>query len=257
MASNLIKHYTIDEHILAIELNNPPVNALSKQVREQLYTTIHAIDNSIRAVILHGYPGIFCCGDDIKEAKANLDLGIDHVHNTLLDFGQLMALIEDIPVPTIALIDGWCIGGGLELALCTDIRIASGTAKFKGAGVNIGLMASTYRLSKLIGISKAKEMLLTADVINAEQALNYGLVRSVVPSDALMQEGISLAKLIATKAPLSVKATKQSINNSYDLNKSDNNSINKELLLSLAQTADYKRAIDAHINKVKPEFKGD
>ncbi len=249
-------HHIIEEHILVIEIDNPPVNAISRQVRHELHHFLSHINKSIRVIILSGSNGVFCCGDDIKEAKSNLDAGLQNVQDSLTEFGELMKTIEDIPIPTIALIDGWCIGGGLELALCTDLRIATTSAKFRGAGVNIGLMASTYRLSQLIGMARAKEMLLTADTIDSDRALSYGLIQSAVPSDHLKSAGLSLARTIAKKAPLSVIATKKSIHNSLRLNKSDNERHNKETLLALAKTADYKRAIEAHLNKETPKFEG-
>jgi enoyl-CoA hydratase/carnithine racemase len=185
-----------------------------------------------------------------------MDEGVHKVQDSLAEFGALMSMIEDSSAPTIALIDGWCIGGGLELALSTDLRIASSSAKFRGAGVNIGLMASTYRLPQLIGAARAKELLLTADTIDANQALSYGLIKSVVPKETLMTEGLTLARTIAMKAPLSVQATKASINNSYRLNKADNDRYNNESLLRLSETVDYKRAVEAHINKETPKFEG-
>ncbi len=256
MSTSHVRHSTIEESILIIEIDNPPVNAISKQVRQELSNIFGEINKSIRVIILHGSNGIFCCGDDIKEAKNNLDASLTKVQETLIEFGELMSLIENVAVPTISLIDGWCIGGGLELALCTDLRIASATAKFRGAGVSIGLMASTYRLSTLIGIARAKELLLTAATIDSDHALSYGLVTSVVPPDRLTGAGLSLARTIATKAPLSIQATKKSINNSLRLSISDNDTHNRELLLRLSETNDYKRAIEAHLNKETPKFRG-
>lgn len=256
MSRSLVRHATVEESILSLEIDNPPVNAISRQVRQELRNIFNTIDESIKVIILKGSNGIFCCGDDIKEAKNNLDTSISKVQETLIEFGALMSLIAEVPIPTIALIDGWCIGGGLELALCADLRIASSSAKFRGAGVNIGLMASTYRLSQLIGIARAKELLLTAATIDAEEALSYGMVTSVVPSEKLTEAGLSLARTIAAKAPLSIQATKKSINNSMRLSKSENDRHNRESLLSLSETNDYKRAIEAHLNKEAPKFEG-
>jgi enoyl-CoA hydratase/carnithine racemase len=256
MSISLVRLEIIEDHILVIEIDNPPVNAISKQVRQELHNIFSQMDPSIRVIIIKGSNGIFCCGDDIKEAKSNMDEGVHKVQDSLAEFGALMSMIEDSSAPTIALIDGWCIGGGLELALSTDLRIASSSAKFRGAGVNIGLMASTYRLPQLIGAARAKELLLTADTIDANQALSYGLIKSVVPKETLMTEGLTLARTIAMKAPLSVQATKASINNSYRLNKADNDRYNNESLLRLSETVDYKRAVEAHINKETPKFEG-
>ena len=99
-------------------------------------------------------------------------------------------------------------------------------------------------------------MLLTAATIDAEEALSYGMVTSVVPSEKLTEAGLSLARTIAAKAPLSIQATKKSINNSMRLSKSENDRHNRESLLRLSETNDYKRAIEAHLNKEAPKFEG-
>lgn len=259
MSHSLINESTIDDHILLVELNNPPVNVLSRQVRAELLTVFKGLKRNpqIRVVLLSGSNQVFCCGDDLKEASINLQSGVEHVKSSLKEFGQLMLTIENCQIPTIGLIDGWCIGGGLELALCTDIRLASPNAKFKGAGVNIGLMASTYRLPHLIGLSKSKELLYTGRQIDAAEALQIGLVNKVCNSASLINDGITMAKTIAAKAPLSVQATKESINSSYQHSKEENELINEKLLMSLAESNDYKRAVKAHLKKEKPNFQGD
>ncbi len=214
------------------------------------------VRTNIRVLLISGSNQVFCCGDDLKEAHQNLVIGIDHVKRSLSEFGELMKQIETCHIPTIALIDGWCIGGGLELALCTDIRLASPNAKFKGAGVNIGLMASTYRLPKLIGVGKSKELLLTAQVINAEQAFEIGLINQLSNEKSTLALGKDMAHTIVQKAPLSVIATKQSLNNSYQLTMAENEAVNKAMLMSLAESQDYERAVSAYMKKEKPSFNG-
>lgn len=258
MRESLINESIINDQILHIEINNPPVNVLSRQVRNELSALFSNLKDrtNIRVLLISGSNQVFCCGDDLKEAYQNLVIGIEHVKRSLSEFGKLMRQIETCHIPTIALIDGWCIGGGLELALCTDIRLASPNAKFKGAGVNIGLMASTYRLPQLIGLGKSKELLLTAQVINAEQALEIGLINQLSNENSILDLGKDIAHSIVQKAPLSVIATKKSLNNSYQLTMAENEAINKAMLMSLAESQDYKRAVFAHMKKEKPSFKG-
>jgi enoyl-CoA hydratase/carnithine racemase len=154
----------------------------------------------------------------------------------------------------VAAINGWAVGGGLELALCCDIRLASTEAKFVCAGVNVGLMASTYRLPRLIGTSRAKAMLLTGLPHDAETAERYGLVTGLHAPDELRGAAVALAERIATRAPLSVEATKRTANRAVDLAPDDFNAMAAAELDVLRASKDHQAALAAFRDRGEPTF---
>ena len=210
------------------------------------------VDKSLRCVVLTGRGRAFCGGDDLKEqaeaqkAKSSAHLG---------EFGRVLERIETHRLPVIAAINGWCLGGGLELASVCDIRIASSAAKFVCSGVNVGLMASAYRLPRLIGVARAKHMLLTGSPHDAETAERFGLVTAVTPPDALMEAAIQLATRIASRAPLSVEATKRTAGLAPNLSPEEAAKVMAKELATLSKSADHKEALAAFIAKREPVFK--
>lgn len=195
--------------IVLLELDAPPANGLGLALRGQLSDALAAInpDLSVRAVVLTGRGGVFCAGDDLREAATRGDGQLAAV----LGFNVLMDQVEACRVPIIAAIDGWCLGGGLELALACDIRIASDRASFAASGVNIGLMASVVRLPRLIGEARAKAHLLTGANFDPARALADGVVTAVHPASALLSQALNLADRITSRAPLAVEAAKRAV----------------------------------------------
>jgi len=241
-------------HVALLEIDNPPMNALGRVARAELQARLDEIDadTAIRAIVLAGRGRAFCGGDDLKEqaeaqtAKSSAHLG---------EFGRVLERIESHRLPVIAAVNGWCLGGGLELASVCDIRIASSEAKFVCAGVNVGLMASAYRLPRLIGVARAKHMLLTGSPHDAATAERFGLVTAVHAPGALMAEALALAERIASRAPLSVEATKRTAALAPDLSPQDALSVNAKELSVLGRSADHKEALAAFIAKREPKFK--
>ena len=167
----------------------------------------------------------------------------------------MLERIETYRLPVIAAINGWCLGGGLELASVCDIRIASSEAKFVCSGVNVGLMASAYRLPRLIGVARAKHMLLTGSPHDATTAERFGLVTAVHAPEALMAAALALAERIASRAPLSVEATKRTAAMAPDLTPEDAAKVNAKELSVLGKSADHKEALAAFIAKREPLFR--
>ncbi|CAN5118477.1 enoyl-CoA hydratase/isomerase family protein [soil metagenome] len=240
--------------ILLLELDAPPANALGLNLRAELARILDEIatDDDVRAVVLTGRGGVFCAGDDLREAAARQalsggagqdgDAALDAVEN----FNRLMDRVEAVRIPVIAAIDGWCFGGGLELALACDIRLASDRAVFAASGVNIGLMASVVRLPRLIGAARAKAHLLTGARFGPERALADGIVTGVHAPDRLLPEAFHVAEWIASRAPLSVEATKRVV---------DGRSYVEEELPALANSADHREAVAAFMAKRSPLFR--
>ena len=247
----------ISPHIVLLQLNNPPANSLSRHMKVEFLERIKVIeeDRHIRALILTGSGDKFCSGDDLKEAISNSEQQ-DKILKNLQAFGKVVNRFEQLPIPIIAAINGWCIGGGVELALCCDIRIAAEDAQFVMAGVNVGLTASGFRLPKVIGVGRAKRLLLTGEPIDAFTAEKYGLITDIFPNSTLLEEAIQLAKSIAQKAPLAIKATKRIVNQSLESSHDEGLAIQQRELLSLAHSQDHREALAAFAAKRKPIFKG-
>jgi enoyl-CoA hydratase/carnithine racemase len=245
------------EQVILLEIDHPPANSLSKAMKIKFNELLDEIEQnkSIRALIITGRGDKFCSGDDLKEATQNAKIKGGILEN-LKVFGQLMDRIEALPFPVIAAINGWCIGGGLELALCCDIRIASVNAKFISAGVNVGLTASAYRLPRLIGIGRAKHLLLTGTAIDAQKAEQFGLITGIYEPDFLLAKVIEMAENIANKAPLAIEAAKKIANIALEAAPTVGRKFEQKALEELAMSNDHREALNAFEAKRKPNFKG-
>lgn len=243
----------IGERVAVLRIDNPPANALGHAMRVAFGERLDELerDDAIRALIVTGTGRSFCSGDDLKEQQAARAQGQS---GHLGEFARLLDRVEAFRVPVIAAINGWCLGGGLELALCCDIRIASTEATFTCAGVNVGLMASAYRLPRLIGVARAKQMLLTGLPHDAATAERFGLVTAVHAPDALMAETTRLAERIASRAPLSVEATKRAVSAAPDLTPGEAAKFAGKELQGLAASADHAEALAAFAAKREPKF---
>lgn len=240
------------DHVAQLEIDNPPRNALGAIVREKLLPVLDALDadHGVRAIILTGTRETFCAGDDLREVQARGAAA----GSALASFGAVLERIEAMRVPVIAAVNGPAFGGGLELALACDLRIASSKARFAGAGVNIGLMASVYRLPRLIGVARAKAMLLTGLPIDAETALSYGLVTEAHEAGALLGAALALAGRIASRAPLSVEAAKRQIGRAPDMTPDEAAQAGAAELERLTASADHREGVAAFLEKRDPVF---
>jgi len=230
------------EDVVLLELDAPPANTLGMAMRVALEAALADIDAdlAVRAVVLTGRGRAFCAGDDLMEAAARPPAeGLEAVYG----FNVLMSRIEALRVPVIAAVNGWSMGGGLELALACDIRLASPDAIFTASGVNVGLMASVKRLPRLIGEGPAKAMLLTGSPISADAALMRGLVTGV--HRQLVAESLAVAARIASRAPLSVEAVKRVVGRPFD---------ERAELAELFNSRDHQAALAAFSRKETPVF---
>jgi enoyl-CoA hydratase/carnithine racemase len=247
--------------IVTITLNRPDkLNAINWEMREDFarLTERFQTDHSIRVIILTGAGRAFSAGGDIEyfEREWNTARFRAENHRLLQFFDEL----EQIEKPVIAAINGPCTGAGLQITLSCDIRIASDRAQFGFRENNIGLIPGAggcSRLVKLIGYGKAKELVLTGQMISAEQACRIGLVNRVVPHDQLMAEAGALAEHLLTRAPQALGLAKKllwhCVNADFQTGR---------LLESLAQsillkTEDHREGISAFREKRKPQFKGE
>jgi enoyl-CoA hydratase len=246
--SGAVHVHPVSEAVVLLEIDNPPMNPLGVEMRQTFMEALDRVETNeaLRCLIVTGRGKAFCAGDDLKN--------VGPAGEDLAGFGRLLDRLEATRVPVIAAVNGWCVGGGFELACCCDIRIASTEAKFVCAGVNVGLMASTYRLPRLIGTSRAKAMLLTGLPHDAETAERYGLVTGLHAPDDLRGAAIALAERIASRAPLSVEATKRTANRAMDLSAEDWGAIAAPELRVLRKSADHKAAVAAFRDRKDPVF---
>ncbi|MBW2103471.1 MAG: enoyl-CoA hydratase/isomerase family protein, partial [Deltaproteobacteria bacterium] len=200
--------------IAAVTLNRPNrLNALSFRLKDELGAIFDEIerDEDIKVVILTGGKKAFSAGADIKE-RSTMETTQPQAYFNQLKSHAFYTKIENFEKPVIAAISGVAVGGGCELAMVCDLRIASETARFGLPEVNIGVIPAaggTQRLPRLIGVTRAKELLYTGDFIDAQEAFRIGLVNRVVPVENLMDETKALAQKLAAKPPLSIKYLKR------------------------------------------------
>jgi enoyl-CoA hydratase/carnithine racemase len=201
-------------------------------------------DRAVRVVVLTGRNGAFCTGDDLAES---LSRDVEAQSAAILHFLAMCETIAACRVPVIAAVDGWCIGGGLELALGCDIRLASDRASFACSAVRMGLTASAGRLVRLVGESRAKPHLLTGVPFDAARALADGIVAEVHPAAGLLGAALGMARVIASRAPVAVEATKRVASGL---------STTEAEAPALAATADHAEARAAFMAKRAAVFEG-
>jgi len=235
-----------DPAIALVELDTAPANVLAMAERARLLEAFAAIeaDKAVRVVVLTGRNAAFCTGDDLAES---LSRDVETQSAAILHFLAMADTVAAARVPVIAAIDGWCIGGGLELALACDIRLASERASFACSAVRMGLTASAGRLTKLIGESRAKPHLLTGSPFDSARALADGTVAEVHPASALLDAALAMARTIASRAPLAIEATKRVASGV---------STTEGETPGLAATADHAEARAAFMGKRAAVFSG-
>ena len=233
------------------------LNALNSTILKEMDDFIDHLDKATRVLIITGDgEKSFVAGADISEmAHLNEQEGFE--------FGRLGAQvfrkIELLPMPVIAAVNGFALGGGCELAMSCDIRIASSKAKFGQPEVGLGIIpgfSGTHRLPKLIGQGYAKEMIYTGKVIRADEALRIGLVNAVYEPEELMDKAMEMAQMMLKNAPVAIRLAKQSINEGYDLDADGAIALENKLFGQCFATSDQKEGMDAFLNKRKANFTG-
>jgi len=233
------------------------LNALNNEMLDQLQKNFNILknDSSVRAIIIYAEGKSWCAGVDLKWAA---NLGWKFI--IAIRKGQkIFARIENHPTPVIAAINGYAMGGGMELALSCDIRIAADTAVFSQSETTIGLLpgwGGTYRLPKVVGLSTAKDLIYTGRRFSAEEALEMNFVSKVVPLGELKNQAIEIAESIANNAPIAVKKAKKSINKGVSTSVKHGYRAEKKGVWRCFRTKDIREGITAVFEKRKPEFKG-
>jgi enoyl-CoA hydratase len=243
------------EDIATITFNRPEaMNALNNQTRAEFREAIAAVaaDDQVKVLILTGNGKAFVAGSDIKEFNQTTPYGAHNIH-------RLGEMVEKLEKPVIAAVNGFCLGGGNEIAMGCDIIIASDKARFGQTEVNIGIIpggGATQRLPRLIGVCRAKELIYTGDIISAEDAYRLGLVNRVVPAEQLMATAKELARRIATKSAAALKLAKTAINRGIQTNLESGLKYEYELYSIALSLEDKAEGVNAFLEKRAPRFTG-
>jgi len=241
-----------------LSINRPKaLNALNSSLLGDLDNAIDEIreDSDIHIVILTGVGKSFVAGADIGEMK---DMDIHEARIFAEKGTKIFRKVETMDKPVIGAINGFALGGGCELAMCCDIRIASDKAKFGQPEVGLGIIpgfAGTQRLSRIVGVGKAKELIYTSDIINGEEAYRIGLANKIVPHDKLMDETIDMAKKIGSQGQLAVRFAKAAINRGIEADIETGTAIESDLFGLCFATEDQKEGMAAFLEKRSPDYK--
>ena len=250
-----IKADVEDSHILIITLNRSEVyNALRTNTLKEIHETLKNCDDEIKCIILTGGEKVFAAGADINELEVKGAL--ESINDVRTSYWES---IKEFKKPIIAAVNGFCLGGGCELAMHCDIIICGDNAQFGQPEINLGIMpgaGGTQRTVKAMGKSNAMLMLLTGDFIDAKTAQKMNLVSEVVPVQSTMIRALEIATKIAKKSPLAISAIKSAVLASYDSGLSTSLKYEKTIFSGILSSEDKKEGIKAFKEKRKPNFKG-
>lgn len=249
---------TKENGIGIVTINRPKVlNALNIEVFRELYQMFTEIENDpdIRVVILTGTGKAFVAGVDILGMKDNSSVSIEGFIKIARQAGEA---IYHLSKPVIAAINGYAFGGGNELALDCDLRIASENAQFGQQEINLGIVpggGAMQKLPRLAGMAKAKEIVFTGEVFNARTALEIGMINKVVPAEKLMEEAKALARILLSKSSVALAYAKKSMNSGMDMSLSSAMDMDESFFARCFSTEDQKEGMQAFTEKRKPQFK--
>ena len=245
--------------VAVITINRPQkLNALNIQTRAEGAAALEELreDESVRVVVITGAgEKAFVAGADIAEFEGRTAVS----QRDVMTARSLFTAVDTFPKPVIAMINGFCLGGGCELALSCDIRVASETARFGQPEINLGIIpggGGTQRLTRLVGEGKAMELILTGDMIDAQHAYNLGLVNLVVPAADLEARTMELANRIAEKSPVALRMAKEAVKTAARANLDEGLRREIDLFALTFSSQDKDEGVRAFLEKRKPDFKG-
>ncbi len=246
-----------ERRVALLRFNRPKqLNALNGQVMDELCSALETLDrdDAIRVLVVTGNERAFAAGADIGEMAGAS--AVDMLRSNRI--GQ-WDRVRKIGKPVIAAVNGWCLGGGCELAMTLDLIIAGENARFGQPEINIGVIpgaGGTQRLTRAIGKSRAMEMILTGEPMQAAEARDRGLVSRVVPDELVVEDALALAAQIATKAPIALRLAKEAVNAAHEMGLTDALAHERRLFYLLFASDDQKEGMAAFLEKRTPDFKG-
>jgi enoyl-CoA hydratase/carnithine racemase len=241
-----------------IRLDRPPMNALNKQVQEELRAAAHAAaaDQAVRAVVVYGGEKVFAAGADIKEMA-----GMSYA-DMAARAGALSGAFDtvaQIPKPVVAAVTGYALGGGCELALACDWRVAAEDAKLGQPEIKLGVIpgaGGTQRMSRLIGPARAKDLIFSGRTVDAAEALRIGLVDRVVPADQVFDAAVALVREYTSGPAMALRAAKLAVDRGLEMDLAAGLAWESQLFAALFATDDRREGMAAFVAKRKPDFTG-
>jgi len=240
--------------VLHLTLNRPDrLNILDVETRRSLMSALKTLENSseVRCVLMSSKGEVFSAGADLRYI---LELSELQAREYTAFVKSVLDYVEAYPKPTIGLVDGLAVGGALELLLALDMVLATPNARFGLTELNVGLIpggGGSQRLPRIVGVRKAKEMIFTGSLINADEALSLGLVNRVVPRESLMAEAMKICEKITAKSPAGLRLAKQSLNQSLYSSMGDGLRFENALYTSMVASPDAKERIKAFLERRK------
>ncbi|MEE8487963.1 MAG: enoyl-CoA hydratase-related protein [Gemmatimonadota bacterium] len=249
----------LDGHVALVTFNRPDkMNALNLEVRRALFAALAELreDDEVRVVVLTGAgEKAFIAGADIGEFEGMAPVA----QYRAMQRGNIFSAMEEFPKPIIAMINGYCLGGGCELSMACDIRVASSRAKLGQPEINLGLIpggGGTQRLPRLVGEGQAMRLIMTGELISAAEAERIGLVEKVFEPENLRDATLEMARTIASRSPIALQAAKESILAARRMPMDEGLKFERAWFGLLFSTEDMSEGVDAFLNKRQAEFKG-
>jgi enoyl-CoA hydratase/carnithine racemase len=232
----------VREGVATILLNRPKMNALNLQMQREIRAAAEEIStrSDVGAVVLHGGPKVFAAGADVKEMA---DMSFQEMSQSAISLQDSFTAVARIPQPTIAAITGYALGGGCELAMCCDMRIAADDAQLGQPEILLGIIpgaGGTQRLPRLVGPARAKELILTGRFVSAEESLRIGLVEQVVPAADVLDTALALAARLARGPAIATRAAKEAVDRGLETDLATGLALERVLFASLFATEDQK-----------------
>ncbi|MGI8588083.1 MAG: enoyl-CoA hydratase/isomerase family protein [Chloroflexia bacterium] len=242
---------TVEDRVAVVTIDHPPVNVLDTETFAELGEVIEEIagNKDVRAVVITGAGQAFVAGADIKQLGSLQSS--EQARGLLGEAHAFFDKVDNLPVPVIAAVNGYCLGGGNELALACDFRLASDRARFGQPEINLGIIpgfGGTVRLTRLIGPARALELMLLGSDISAQEALRFGLVNNVV------REARNMARVLASKPAGAVQAILEMVQEGYGKPQADALEMERGKFSALVGTPDMREGLSAFLEKRKPSF---